>query len=420
MKVMDLGDTGTCCVRVTGCGSSLGTMGFVVVVLVDGSGAIICVRRDIKNWGKLDVEIGVGCHISQLRSQYHIISLRFECRRWIWRHTSDAQRRRVQSLAEDLKTNSYGLSEKTCGKGCGIFTKVVLKQSVGDGKLEGLQLWIPGADGVGFRIVETDGIGKREIGKETEAIIYAVAWGRDVGGENGAGEAWSNKMFLEFEGAKVVDGIYEDFVMKISTKERCRFAKDRVVCDVFRKQEGGCECNDDVEELPGRVAMWSRMVNLVVGKRIRISMRRRKCLIGIAGIGLRVRRGKVDFVLLLVTGKMILVLKLGVEKGSFVNLFMKLFVGIYWKAKQSDQLEWVLWYALWLSDQLEWVLWYAPWLSDQLEWICGMLHGLVINWSSFARKTSRNRVNVFFIYHSNDLIGFKGELHENIRVKRSG
>ncbi|GJX21414.1 hypothetical protein Tco_0224091 [Tanacetum coccineum] len=49
--------------------------------------------------------------------------------------------------------------------------------------------------------------------------------------------------------------------------------------------------------------------------------------------------------------------------------------------------------APWLSDQLEWVLWYAPWLSDQLEWICGMLHGLVINWSSSAIETSRNRVN---------------------------
>ncbi|GJY94910.1 hypothetical protein Tco_0511271 [Tanacetum coccineum] len=35
----------------------------------------------------------------------------------------------------------------------------------------------------------------------------------------------------------------------------------------------------------------------------------------------------------------------------------------------------------------------APWLSDQLEWICGMLHGLVINWSSSAIETSRNRVN---------------------------
>ncbi|GJX46402.1 hypothetical protein Tco_0271592 [Tanacetum coccineum] len=45
------------------------------------------------------------------------------------------------------------------------------------------------------------------------------------------------------------------------------------------------------------------------------------------------------------------------------------------------------------NDQLEWVLWYAPWLSDQLEWICGMLHGLVINWSSSAIETSRNRVN---------------------------
>ncbi|GJY77000.1 ribonuclease H-like domain-containing protein [Tanacetum coccineum] len=45
------------------------------------------------------------------------------------------------------------------------------------------------------------------------------------------------------------------------------------------------------------------------------------------------------------------------------------------------------------SDQLEWVLWYASWLSDQLEWICGMLHGLVINWSSSAIETSRNRVN---------------------------
>ncbi|GKB31892.1 RNA-directed DNA polymerase, eukaryota, reverse transcriptase zinc-binding domain protein [Tanacetum coccineum] len=48
-----------------------------------------------------------------------------------------------------------------------------------------------------------------------------------------------------------------------------------------------------------------------------------------------------------------------------------------------------------VCDQLEWVLWYAPWLSDQLEWICGMLHGLVINWSSSAIETSRNRVNVF-------------------------
>ncbi|GKE06460.1 hypothetical protein Tco_1398478, partial [Tanacetum coccineum] len=38
---------------------------------------------------------------------------------------------------------------------------------------------------------------------------------------------------------------------------------------------------------------------------------------------------------------------------SFVKLFVKLFVGIFWKAKQSDQLEWVLWYAPWLSDQLE-------------------------------------------------------------------
>ncbi|GJV80778.1 hypothetical protein Tco_1516648 [Tanacetum coccineum] len=53
----------------------------------------------------------------------------------------------------------------------------------------------------------------------------------------------------------------------------------------------------------------------------------------------------------------------------------------------------VMCYAPWLSDQLEWVLCYAPWLSDQLEWICGMLHGLVINWSSSAIETSRNRVN---------------------------
>ncbi|GJU78589.1 putative reverse transcriptase domain-containing protein [Tanacetum coccineum] len=50
---------------------------------------------------------------------------------------------------------------------------------------------------------------------------------------------------------------------------------------------------------------------------------------------------------------------------SFVKLCVKLFVGIFWKAKQSDQ----------------------------LEWICGMLHGLVINWSSSAIETSRNRVN---------------------------
>ncbi|GJU70861.1 hypothetical protein Tco_1262266 [Tanacetum coccineum] len=42
------------------------------------------------------------------------------------------------------------------------------------------------------------------------------------------------------------------------------------------------------------------------------------------------------------------------------------------------------------SDQLEWVLWYAPWLSDQLEWNCGMLHGLVINWSSSAKEMSRD------------------------------
>ncbi|GJW06491.1 hypothetical protein Tco_1568914 [Tanacetum coccineum] len=34
-------------------------------------------------------------------------------------------------------------------------------------------------------------------------------------------------------------------------------------------------------------------------------------------------------------------------------------------------------------------------ISDQLEWIYGMLHGLVINWSSTAIETSRNRVNVF-------------------------
>ncbi|GJR04422.1 hypothetical protein Tco_0527406 [Tanacetum coccineum] len=70
------------------------------------------------------------------------------------------------------------------------------------------------------------------------------------------------------------------------------------------------------------------------------------------------------------------------------------------------------------SDQLEWVLWYASWLSDQLEWICGMLHGLVINWSSSAIETSRNHVNVFFIYHSNDLIGFKGELN-GAKIERS-
>ncbi|GJT36976.1 hypothetical protein Tco_0936841 [Tanacetum coccineum] len=49
------------------------------------------------------------------------------------------------------------------------------------------------------------------------------------------------------------------------------------------------------------------------------------------------------------------------------------------------------------NDQLEWVLWYAPWLSDQLEWNCGMLHGLVVNWSSFAIEKSRNRVNVFLL-----------------------
>ncbi|GKC02067.1 hypothetical protein Tco_0993677 [Tanacetum coccineum] len=61
----------------------------------------------------------------------------------------------------------------------------------------------------------------------------------------------------------------------------------------------------------------------------------------------------------------------------------------------SDQLEWGCVYAQWLSDKLEWVLWYAPWLSDQLEWICGMLHGLVINWSSSAIETSRNGVNGF-------------------------
>ncbi|GJR01147.1 putative reverse transcriptase domain-containing protein [Tanacetum coccineum] len=63
--------------------------------------------------------------------------------------------------------------------------------------------------------------------------------------------------------------------------------------------------------------------------------------------------------------------------------------------------------CLCFSDQLEWVLWYAPWLSDQLEWICGMLHGLVINWSSSAIETSRNRVN--------------GEYHDDKKdVRKSG
>ncbi|GJW05229.1 hypothetical protein Tco_1564085 [Tanacetum coccineum] len=44
-------------------------------------------------------------------------------------------------------------------------------------------------------------------------------------------------------------------------------------------------------------------------------------------------------------------------------------------------------------------------LSKVINWsgFCGMLHGLVINWSSSAIETSRNRVN--------------GELHENIGVR---
>ncbi|GJQ89190.1 hypothetical protein Tco_0000329 [Tanacetum coccineum] len=59
-----------------------------------------------------------------------------------------------------------------------------------------------------------------------------------------------------------------------------------------------------------------------------------------------------------------------------------------------------MWHMEMNSDRLEWVLWYAPWLSDQLEWICGMLHGLVINWSSSVIEMSRNRVNVDFLNDS--------------------
>ncbi|GJX10069.1 putative reverse transcriptase domain-containing protein [Tanacetum coccineum] len=52
---------------------------------------------------------------------------------------------------------------------------------------------------------------------------------------------------------------------------------------------------------------------------------------------------------------------------SFVKLCVKLFVGIFWKANKV------------------------------INWsgFCGTLHGLVINWSSSAIETSRNRVNVF-------------------------
>ncbi|GJZ37802.1 putative RNA-directed DNA polymerase [Tanacetum coccineum] len=70
------------------------------------------------------------------------------------------------------------------------------------------------------------------------------------------------------------------------------------------------------------------------------------------------------------------------------------------------------------SDQLEWVLWYAPWLSDQLEWICGMLHGLVINWSSSAIETSRNRVNVVWIGF--DLVYMIAYMVFNLRLMMLG
>ncbi|GJX08720.1 putative reverse transcriptase domain-containing protein [Tanacetum coccineum] len=43
--------------------------------------------------------------------------------------------------------------------------------------------------------------------------------------------------------------------------------------------------------------------------------------------------------------------------------------------------------------KVRWTLRVLMAFSDQLEWICGMLHGLVINWSSSAIETSRNRVN---------------------------
>ncbi|GKA40586.1 reverse transcriptase domain-containing protein [Tanacetum coccineum] len=79
-------------------------------------------------------------------------------------------------------------------------------------------------------------------------------------------------------------------------------------------------------------------------------------------------------------------------------------VKVHWNSKRGPD----LWeYCLEAACASEWVLWYVPWLSDQLEWICGMLHGLVINWSSSAIETSRNRVN--------------GEYHDDKKdVRKSG
>ncbi|GJT56007.1 hypothetical protein Tco_0991061 [Tanacetum coccineum] len=72
-------------------------------------------------------------------------------------------------------------------------------------------------------------------------------------------------------------------------------------------------------------------------------------------------------------------------------------VKVRWNSKRGPEFTWEREEYMESNDQLEWVLWYAPWLSDQLEWICGMLHGLVINWSSSAIETSRNRVNDIII-----------------------
>ncbi|GJS04541.1 putative nucleotidyltransferase, ribonuclease H [Tanacetum coccineum] len=68
-------------------------------------------------------------------------------------------------------------------------------------------------------------------------------------------------------------------------------------------------------------------------------------------------------------------------------------VKIRWDSKRGPEFTWEREDYMKSNDQLEWVLWYAPWLSDQLEWNCGMLHGLVINWSSSAKEMSRNSVN---------------------------
>ncbi|GJV15794.1 hypothetical protein Tco_1361117 [Tanacetum coccineum] len=101
----------------------------------------------------------------------------------------------------------------------------------------------------------------------------------------------------------------------------------------------------------------------------------------------------------------------GLSWRGVVRLEKKLTMKVRWDSKRGPELTWerkdqmrsrelkrngnVMVVNCWNSnDQLEWVLWYASWLSDQLEWICGMLHGLVINWSSSAIETSRNRVNV--------------------------